>query len=245
MDGLTFLRKIMALAADAGGDDLDSYPERRRDDAAKRWKSALSISSPSRRMNRPSGWRSSRQSCNKRSRPPRKCAWRAPCAGAAPRRAAFSRRNRKDHFCRRFDRWGRGAQDLADRSAGRLPADADHPAYAAAVHDGLCPEARPRVPDESLGGGRRRCRSRPVTSTSRRARITSKSFAARQWTYVSAVGWSAGQRPSSLGRCPVPFGGAAYRAKSAVAAILTGMGKDGAEGLLESAPRRRSHTRPG
>jgi chemotaxis response regulator CheB len=89
MDGLTFLRKIMALRP-MPVVMISTLTQ----SGAETTLEALEIGAidfiATRRMNRPSGWRSSRQSCSKRSRPRRKCAWLCAVRRRRARRAAFS-----------------------------------------------------------------------------------------------------------------------------------------------------------
>ena len=105
----------------------------------------------------------------------------APRAAARATRAAaraLASLARKDRGDRRIDRRRRGAQGSADGLAGRLPADADHPAHAAALYRGLRRAPQSRMPDDGVASRPRRDRSSPATSISLPARTISNSIAA-------------------------------------------------------------------
>src|SRR5579884_2294054 len=85
-----------------------------------------------------------------------------------------------------------------------LPADLDHPAHAAALHRRIRQPARPAMPDGGLRSGRRpgdRARARLY-----RARFaSSRDRPCRPALSLPAFGRRAGERPSAVGRRPVPL----------------------------------------
>ena len=160
----------------------------------------------------------------------------APRAAVPPRRArnraTLASRARQDRRDRRVDRRRRGAQGRADGPAARLPADPDHPAHAAALHRGLRRAPQSRMPDDGVGShARRGHRARPCLYRARARTISNFTAAA----VATPAGCRRARRCPAIGRrstcCSVRR--RASPAQSAVGVILTGMGKDGAEGLLE------------
>ncbi len=249
MDGLTFLRKIMALrpmpvvmistltqggaettleALEIGAVDFVAKPAQLQE-----------------RAERLADWREELQQKVKAAAQVRVGARRA--GGAAARRAASVCVARP---ARSFLSAHRPAASRRSRpcswvcpTIARRPSITQHmpPRFTTGFAERLNRECPMTV---SRGRGRRRGRGR---SCLHRAGLASSRNRARPASGIHLPLYRmappvSGHRPS----VDVLFRSAArVCAKSAVAAILTGMGKDGAEGLLELAPGRRPDARPG
>ena len=121
---------------------------------------------------------------------------RVPCASPCPHAAADRRQPRRD------GRTGAGntdqiiaigastggveaLEDSAYGLAGGLSADRDYPTYAATFHRRFCRTAQPGMPDGGVGGGASRHRSNPIMSISPPARIIWNSSASAAITVAA------------------------------------------------------------
>jgi two-component system chemotaxis response regulator CheB len=148
----------------------------------------------------------------------------------------------QDHRHWRLDRRRRSADRGAYQVPGQLPADGDYPAHAGHLHQELCRKARPVVRSPGQGSrGWRPARDRPYLPGARWVTVT--------WRYPTrqrrAACWS--KAHPSTGTvlpsmsCLIPSSRLAGR--KAVGMILTGMGRDGAAGLLEMRQAGADHHR--
>ena len=232
MDGVTFLRKIMALRPMPRGDDLHPY-QAGAEVTLERWRSAPSISSPS------DAGRGQRDDHARRRAAgegevcrPIAGAWPpARCAGSRAEACAARARDRQGGADRRLDR---RREALKDVLMG-LPSDCppilvtQHmPArFTTAFANRLNKDCPMRVSEAQHGdvieAGHVYIAPGSASSRDRPSRPALRVLAAR---------WAHGLRPSAIGGRSVSVGRPRAWAHGD-RWILTGMGKDGAEGMLE------------